>query len=196
MAVVLRGFEHFAIAYLDDILIFSKTPEEHFKHLQAVLDRLKHHGLKLKIEEYQFMKKETKYLGFVINQSRVSPDADKVRIIRAMPEPKTVRQVRAFIGTVGYYRSFVAGFSWIAIPLINLTKKYARFNWTEACQKTFDTLNAELTSIPLLIYPDLNKPMVLYTDASDTCIGALAMWRSGGCNPRDKRWNADLLSLP
>ena len=172
MSIVLEDMEKFAMAYLDDILVFSKSPEEHFRHLQSVFDRLKKHGLKLKLPKCQFLKEETKYLGFIINKDGVKPDLDKVEVIRAMPEPKTVRQVRGFIGAIGYYRRFIPAFSRIATPLIQLTKKYARFKWTEECQRSFDCLKEQLTAIPLLTYPDLNRPMVLYTDASEQCIGA------------------------
>jgi len=172
MSVVLGGLEQFAMAYLDDILIFSSSADEHLRHLQTVFARLRKHGLKIKLSKCQFMKKETKYLGFVIDESGVHPDIDKVEVMRAMPEPRTVREVRGFIGAIGYYRRFIPAFSRIATPLIALTKKYARFNWTEDCQRSFDTLKEQLTAIPLLAYPDLSKPMVLYTDASDQCIGA------------------------
>ena len=118
------------------------------------------------------MKKETKYIGFVIDESGVHPDIDKVEVIRAMPEPRTVKEVRGFIGTIGYYRRFIPAFSRIATPLIALTRKYARFSWTEDCQRSFNTLKEQLTAILLLAYPDLSRPMILYTDASDQCIGA------------------------
>ena len=109
----------------------------------------------------QFLREETKYLGFVIHKD----DVDKVEVISAIPVPKTVREIRGFIGAIGYYRRFIPAFSRFAGPLISLTKKYAQFRWTED----------QLTAVPLLAYPDLSKPMVLYTDASDRCIGAVLM---------------------
>lgn len=172
MSVVLGGLEQFAMAYLDDILIFSATIDEHLRHLRTVFARLRKHGLKIKLPKCQFMKKETNYLGFVIDEGGVHPDIDKVEVIRAMPQPRTVREVRGFIGAIGYYRRFIPAFSRIATPLIALTKKYARFSWTEDCQQSFNTLKEQLIAIPLLAYPDLSRPMILYTDASDQCIGA------------------------
>lgn len=103
----------------------------------------------------------------------IKPDLDKVEVIRAMLEPKAVREVRGFIGAIGYYRCFVPAFSRLAGPLIALTKKYARFKCTEDCQRAFDTLKDQLTAVPLLTYPDLSKLMVLYTDANDKCICAV-----------------------
>ena len=172
MSIVLEGLEDHAMAYLDDILVFSKTPEEHFRHLQEVFNRLRNHNLKLKLKKCQFLQEGTKYLGFVIDKDGIKPDMDKVEVIRNMPEPKTVKQVRGFIGAIGYYRRFIPAFSRLATPLIALTKKYARFKWTEDCQKSFDAMKEQLTAVPLLNYPDLSKPMILYTDASDQCIGA------------------------
>ena len=170
MSMVLEGF---AMAYFDDVLVFSKTPEEHLAHLQQVMDRLREHNLKTKLPKCQFMKEETKYLGFIINKRGIKPDLDKVEEIRAMPELKSVREVRGFIGAIGYYRRFIPAFSRLAGPMIALTKKYARFKWTEDCQRAFNCLKEQLTAIPLLAYPDLGRPLILYTDASDKCVGAV-----------------------
>ena len=172
MAEVLQNLEGFAIAYLDDILIYSETEAEHSAHIQEVFARLRKHQLKLKLKKCQFFKKETKYLGFVINQDGVKPDPDKVKAVRLMAAPISVKEVRAFVGMCSYYRRFLPNFSRIAEPLIALTRKYAKFQWSQRCQLAFDQLKDNLTIVPQLAYPDINKPYVLYTDASDTCIGA------------------------
>ena len=138
-----------------------------------MFDRLKSHGLKLKLSKCQFLREKTKYLGFVINKDGIKTDVDKVEVIRAIPAPKTVRDIRGFIGVIGYYRRFIPAFSRLAGSLISLTKKYARFRWTEDCQRAFEVLKDQLTAVPLLAYPDLSKPMVLYTYASDRCIEAV-----------------------
>lgn len=171
MSEVLQGFD-FCFAYIDDILIHSTTLEEHIEHLQKVFDRLRQHGLKLKLKKCSFVQKETNYLGFVINEKGIKPDLNKVEAIRKMQTPTMVKHVRSFIGMCSYYRRFLPNFSEIAAPLVALTKKHARFSWTTACQTAFDALKSHLTNIPLLAYPDLNKPYVLYTDASDKAIGA------------------------
>ena len=98
-------------------------------------------------------------------------DPDKVHVIRNMVPPKCVREVRSFIGMYSYYRRFIPNFSAILKPLINLTKKSANIEWTKECQIDFDFLKESLTTVPLLAYPDTNKPYILYTDASDDCIG-------------------------
>ena len=172
MNIVLEGLEKFAIAYLDDILIYSSSLEEHFKHIQIVFDRLRKHNLKLKLKKCQFLQRETKYLGFVINEHGVKPDSDKVKAIKAIKIPSTVKEVRQYLGMSSFYRKFIPNFSKIAEPLIKLTKKYAKFHWTPECQKAFDYIKESLTVVPLLAYPDINKPYTLYCDASDTCIGA------------------------
>ena len=172
MAVVLSDSGHFALAYLDDILLFSRTLDEHLTHIQLVFDRLKQHGLKLKLSKCQFLRTESNYLGFVINKEGIQPEPQKVEVIRGLPEPRSVREVRSFIGMVGYYRRFVPNMSEIAEPLIALTRKHAHFKWTEKCQVAFDFIKESLTTIPLLTYPDPNLPYTLYTDASDHCVGA------------------------
>ena len=128
--IVLQGCEEFATAYLDDILIFSKNEVEHLKHIQEVFDRLRQHGLKLKLKKCSFFKRETEYLGFIINQNGVKPNPEKVKAIRNLPSPKTVRQIRGFMGMIGFYRRFIPIFLQIAEPLIALTQKYAKFKWT------------------------------------------------------------------
>ena len=130
-------------------------------------------SLKLKLSKCQFLREETKYLGFVINKDGIKTDVDKVEVIKAIPAPKTVREIRGFIGAIGYYRRFIPAFSRLAGPLISLTKKYAQFRWTEDCQRASEALKDQLTAVPLLACPDFSKPMELYTDASDKCIGAV-----------------------
>lgn len=172
MSVVLEGLSHFAIAYLDDILIFSETVEGHLHHIQVVFDRLRQHGLKLKLKKCGFLQSETNYLGFVIDSSGIKPDPKKVESIKSIPAPTCVREVRSFVGMCSYYRRFIPNFSGIAEPIIQLTRKHAHFKWSPAHQRAFDFLKDSLSVVPLLEYPDPNKKYTLYTDASDTCIGA------------------------
>ena len=169
---VIEGLTGFATAYLDDILIYSETKEEHMAHIQQVFDRLREHSLRLKPKKCSFLKSETTYLGFVINSQGVFPEKRKVDIIRNLLPPTTVREVRSFIGMCSYYRRFIPSFSEIAEPIISLTRKFARFNWTDDCQLAFEKLKEKLVELPLLSFPDPNLPYTLYTDASDKCIGA------------------------
>ena len=172
MSIVLNGCNAFAIAYLDDILIFSETFDEHMLHLNTIFERLAQHGLKLKLKKCSFIQKSVNYLGFVIDQDGIKPDQKKVEAIRALPVPTCVKEVRSFVGMCSYYRRFIPNFSQIAEPIIDLTRKYAHFKWTDVHQTAFQFIKDSLTTVPLLVYPDPNKPYTLYTDASDTCIGA------------------------
>ena len=170
--IVLQDCEDFATAYSDDIIIFSKNEKDHLRHIQEVFDRLRQHGLKMKMKKCTFFHEETNYLGFVINNKGVKPDPQKVEAFRTLPVPNTVKEVISFMGMCSYYRRLIPNFSKIAEPLIFLTRKYAKFKWTDTCQKSFQFLKDSLTVVPLLVYPDPNKTYVLYTDASDTCKGA------------------------
>ena len=172
MSIVLQDFGDFCMAYLDDIIIFSPTLDDHTKHIQMVFDRLRVHGLKLKLSKCKFMQRQTQYLGFIINEEGIMTDPEKVRVIKEMIAPTTVKGVRSFIGMCSYYRRFIPKFSEIAKPLIRLTKKFTKFEWTQDCQTAFDLLKRCLVTAPVLAYPDINKPYILYTDASDGCIGA------------------------
>jgi hypothetical protein len=126
----------------------------------------------MKMKKCTFFHEETNYLGFVINNKGVKPDPQKVEAFRTLPVPNTVKEVISFMGMCSYYRRLIPNFSKIAEPLIFLTRKYAKFKWTDTCQKSFQFLKDSLTVVPLLVYPDPNKTYVFYTDASDTCIGA------------------------
>ena len=169
---VLEGCEQFSTAYIDDILCFSETLEDHMKHLQIIFDRLRKHGLKLKLKKCTFLQPETSYLGYRVTSWGIQPEMDKVEAIRKLNPPTTKKEIRSFIGSCSYYRKFLPNFSGIARPLIDLTKKNTRFKWTEEHQEAFDFLKESLTAIPFLSYPDMTKDFTLYTDASDTCIGA------------------------
>ena len=180
MTHVLQGINgKFAMAYLDDIVIFSPTVEDHIQHLTEVFDRLRKFGLKLRMIKCEFMKNEIKYLGYVVGSPGIKVDPDKVKVIQEMNPPRDVRGVRAFIGCVSYYRRFCPKFSEIATPLINLTKKHARFEWSIHCQQAFDQLKGLLSKAPVLAFPDPNQEYTLYTDASMGCIGAVLTQDTG-----------------
>ena len=173
MNEVLRGIQYkFTIAYLDDILVYSKTFEDHLEHIEAVFTRLRDAGLKLKMSKCEFLKKEVNYLGHVVSPSGIKPDPSKVETIQNLEPPTDVRGIRSFIGMTGYYRRFIANYAKIAKPLTELTKKNKTFCWSDECQISFETLRRVLTEAPILAFPDVNKPYKLYTDASGYAIGA------------------------
>ena len=173
MNKVLVGIQYkFTIAYLDDILIFSKTFDEHVEHIEAVFSRLREAGLKLKMSKCEFLKKEVKYLGHVVSNNGVKVDEDKVKVIKNLAPPTSVKGVRSFIGMCSYYRRFVPHFAKIAKPLTELTKKNRHFHWTNECQTAFETLRDALTKAPVLAFPDITKPYKVFTDASNSAIGS------------------------
>ena len=163
---VLEGLRHCAFGYLDDILIFSTSIEEHIEHLKAVFGKLRQAKLKLKASKCSFFKQHIQYLGHLISGKGVEPVPEKLDSLKEMTPPKTPKEVRKFLGFVGYYRKFIPRFADIARPLTNLTKIDTPWEWTGKCQKTFELLKEKLLEEPILKYPDPSKPYTLFTDAS------------------------------
>ena len=163
----------FVTTYLDDILVFSSSFEEHLLHLQKVLDRLMEVGLKLKPAKCHFLCQSVEYLGHVITPEGISPNAQRITAVKNYPIPKSAKEVRQFLGLASYYRRFVLGFAKIAEPLHRLTQKGAVFAWNPDCQTAFDCLKSSLTEAPILAYPDFLKDFVLETDASVKGLGAV-----------------------
>ena len=162
---ILSGFT-FAFAYLDDILIFSKDEKEHLKHLRKVFERLREADLKLKKIKCDFFKKELSYLGHILTPDGISPQPDKLKAIKEMPQPKNPKEIRQVLGLTGYYRKFIPCYSDLTKPLTKLTRKEVEFTWDDTCEKAYDILKQALQTAPILVYPDPNKPYVLFTDAS------------------------------
>ena len=181
MECVLRGLNwQIALIYLDDVLVYSQNFEDHLHHLRLVFDRFREAGLKLKPSKCHFGQKEVNYLGHVITTEGIQPDPKKVKVVQEYPAPKSVKEVRAFMGLTNYYRKFVKGFAQVASPLHDLTKKGASFLWTEDCQKAFDTLKKALTEAPILAYPDFTQSFQLATDASNDAIGMVLGQKQNG----------------
>ncbi len=158
--------------YMDDLICFSETIEQHISHLRDIFIRLREAGLKLKTSKCCFARSQVAFLGHVLSPAGISPDPEKISAFTTYPVPKTVTQIRRFVGAVGFYRRFIQDFSLIARPLHDLTRKNAQFVWTPACQKAFDTLKTAITSDDVLKYPDFSQEFVLATDASTEAIGA------------------------
>ena len=155
---------NFAMGYLDDIIIFSKTEEEHLQHLEEIFECLRKAGLKLKLQKCSFMKKHIQYLGHLISDEGIQPVPEKLESIAKMPVPQNAKQVKQFLGL--YYRKSVPHFSDIARPLTQLSQKNEGFNWTTECDKCFYMLKDYLQEAPILRYPDPTADYILYTDAS------------------------------
>ena len=162
---VLKGIT-FAFGYLDDILIFSPDNKTHLEHLELVFQRLREADLKLKASKCNFFKKHIQYLGHLVSGEGIEPLPEKLEAVRKMPPPTTPKEVRQFLGLVGYYRKFVPKFADIARPLTNLTKLDVPYEWNNRCQEAFEFLKQMLLKEPILKYPDPSKPYTLFTDAS------------------------------
>ena len=144
ISMVLQDCRDFVMAYLDDIIIFSRTPEEHLKHIEIIFQKLKIAGLKLKESKCDFFKSEIHYLGHLISDKGIQPLPEKLDTIRNMPRPRTPKEIKQFLGLTGYYRKFVPHFSEISRPLAKLTAKDASFEWTPQCQFSFEMLKDAL----------------------------------------------------
>jgi hypothetical protein len=135
----------FVIIFIEDILVYSKNPQEHTQHLRIVLDVLRDKQLYAKFSKCKFWLSKVKFLGHVISQGGVAVDQSKVEAIQNWTRPKNVSEVRSFLGLAGYYRRFIMNFSQLALPLTRLTRKDIPFEWNEDCEKCFRTLKEKLT---------------------------------------------------
>ena len=181
MDVVLSGL-HFQVClvYLDDIIVFSETPEQHLERLITVLGRLSSAGLKLKPDKCAFFQKSISFLGHVVSEKGIQTDPKKIVAVQEWPIPKSVRDVRASLGLASYYRRFVPGFASIAGPLHSLLVKGKKFVWNAETQESFNRLKLALISSPMLAMPIDDGEFVLDTDASDFAIGAVLSQKQGG----------------
>lgn len=163
--------------YIDDILVCSRTFEEHLLHLRQVLARLRRANLKLKLIKCAFLRRKVHYLGHVISQSGISPDPAKTVKVREFPVPTDVTKLRQFLGLASYYRRFIPRFAKVAGPLHSLTKKNVQFQWTGETQFAFETLKELLCTAPVLAYPKFGSgcEFVLETDASLAGLEAICL---------------------
>ena len=179
------------VVYLDDIIIFAKTPEEHLERLRSVFNKLREANLKLKPSKCNFFRREITYLGHLVSSQGISCDPKKIESVRNWPVPTTINEIRSFLGFVGYYRRFIKSFSKIARPLNDLLvghesckKKMGnkKINWSEVEQCAFQDLKDACCSAPVLAYADFTKPFILHTDSSLDGLGAVLYQK----DPEDK----------
>ena len=176
MNEVLRAFiGRFVVVYFDDILIYSKSLEDHLDHLRAVFNALRAARLFGNLEKCTFCTDRVAFLGYVVTAQGIEVDPAKIEAIASWPQPKTVTQVRSFLGLAGFYRRFVKDFGSIAAPLNELTKKDVPFVWSDAQHDAFMLLKDRLTHAPLLQLPDFNKTFELECDASGIGLGGVLL---------------------
>ena len=179
MTGILKDF-NFTRAYLDDIIIFSKTPQEHLLHIRMVFEKLKSANLSMKKSKCSFFSKEILYLGHILSATGIRPLPAKTHTIQYMQPQTTTKHIRAFLGLVGYYRKFIKGFAKIAKPLTLLTRQQVKFEWTPEEHTAFLHLKEAIVQAPILHYPDPDKRYIVYTDALDnTCSTQLSQEHNG-----------------
>ncbi|GJZ23282.1 putative reverse transcriptase domain-containing protein [Tanacetum coccineum] len=169
--------DKFVIVFIDDILIYSKTQEEHVEHLRLVLELLKKEKLYAKFSKCEFWLREVQFLGHVINGNGIHVDPSKIEAVKNWKAPRTPTEVRSFLGLAGYYRRFIENFSKIAKSLTILTQKSKTFDWGEEQELAFQTLKDKLCNAPVLALPDGPKDFVVYCDASGIGLGYVLMQR-------------------
>uniref|UniRef100_A0A2N9G313 RNA-directed DNA polymerase n=1 Tax=Fagus sylvatica TaxID=28930 RepID=A0A2N9G313_FAGSY len=167
--------DQFVVVFIDDILIYSKSKEDHERHFRLVLQVLEEKKLYAKLKKCEFWLDSVAFLGHVISKDGISVDPKKVEAVVEWNRPNNVTEIRSFLGLAGYYRRFVEGFSHLAMPLTRLTQKGVKFEWSEECEQSFQELKRRLVSAPILTIPDGSGGLIIYSDASKKGLGCVLM---------------------
>jgi hypothetical protein len=173
--VFMEELDRFVVVFIDDILIYSETAEEHEEHLRIVLERLRQQKLYAKFNKCEFWMEKVAFLGHVLSAEGMAVDPSKVESVTKWEQPLNVTDIRSFLGMAGYYRRFIENFSNIASLMTELLKNNTKFEWLEACEKSFQELKKRLTTAPVLTLPDIKKDFVVYCDASKQGLGCVLM---------------------
>ncbi|KAG1083060.1 hypothetical protein G6F61_012672 [Rhizopus arrhizus] len=185
MDSVLGGFKwQTCLVYLDDIICFSATFEQHLQDLREILSRLREASLKIKLSKCCFASNKISFLGYILSPDGLHTDPEKVRAVASFPTPTSAETLRSFLGLAGYYRSFISKFSVLAAPLHALLQKEAPWVWSHEQQAAYNTLKNALLTAPVLRFPDFSRPFELHTDgACSSGIGVILCQR----DPRNRR---------
>ncbi|HEY9759020.1 MAG TPA: RNase H-like domain-containing protein, partial [Oculatellaceae cyanobacterium] len=161
------------LCYLDDIIVFGRTWQEHMENLEEVFKRLSSYDLVLGAKKCHFAKKEVHFLGHIVTREGVKTDPEKVKAVQNWPPCQNKTDIKKFLGTAGYYRRYIKDFSKVALPLTKLLRQDQPWEWGEKQEEAMSTLKKKLTETPILAHPDFDQPFILYTDASDCGLGAV-----------------------
>ena len=167
--------DSFVIVFIDDILVYSKTEENHVWHLRIVLQRLREEKLYAKFSKFEFLLTTVTFLGHAVSKVGIRVDPAKIEPVRGWTRPTSPTEIQSFVGLAGYYRWFVQSFSTIAAPLTRLTQQDVRFQWSDECEKSFKKLKPFLTSAPVLTLPEEGVDFTVYCDASGVGYGGVLM---------------------
>lgn len=166
--------------YIDDLLVVAEDLETHLRRLKLVAESLKKANLTINVKKSKFAMRSIKYLGHIIGNGEIKPDPGRVNCISDFPTPKTIKQVRRFLGMTGWYQRYINAYSTIAAPITDLLKKADRFQWTAEAQTAFEALKDSLTTAPVLTHPDFEKHFYIQCDASLTGVGGVLFQIVGG----------------
>jgi hypothetical protein len=167
--------DKFVMVFIDDILVYSKSEEEHEEHLCLVLQKLWESRLYTKLSKYEFWLKQVFFLGHVISKGGISMDPSKIQDVLSWNAPASIVDIWSFLGLARYYQRFVKGLSKITKPITKLHGKDKKFKWTPACEASFQELKKRLTTAPVLVMPDMEKLFSIYCDASGQGLGCVLM---------------------
>ena len=165
--------DQFVVVFVDEILIYSQSEWEHVYYLRIVLQLLRDHQLYVKFSKCVFWLTEVRFLGHVVSASGVSVDPEKVEAMMSWERPKSVFEIRSFLGLARYYRRFIDDFSRLAAPMTSLTRKEVKFDWDDRCEEAFQELKMRLTTAPILIVSDRGHGYTVYCDSSRAGLGCV-----------------------
>jgi len=167
--------DHFTVVFIDDVLVYSKSKEEHEEHLRTSLQLLRDNQLYAKLSKCEFWLGQVAFLCHVISRDGLAVDPSKVEAVISWKRPSSVIEIRSFLGLAGYYKRFVQGFSSIAAPLTKLTRKSVPFVWIDQCEESVKEMKTRLTTTPILTLPSGSGGFVVYIDASNVGLGCVLM---------------------
>jgi hypothetical protein len=173
--VFMKELDKFVVVFIDDILIYSKSREDHEHHLRIVLGRLRAHQLYVKLSKCEFWLEKIAFLGHILTAEGIEVDPSKVEAVSKWKQSSNVSEVRSFLRMAGYYRRFIKGFSSIARPMTELLKKDNKFVWTSKCEESFQIIKKKLTTTPVLTLPDIYQYFIVFCDASGQGLGCVLM---------------------
>ena len=176
-ATLAPGLRKFVIVFFDDILVYSRSYEEHLDHIRQVFEWLARDQWKLKFSKCKFAQQSIAYLGHIVSENGVATDPAKVEAVVTWPVPQSVKELRSFLGLAGYYRKFLRHFGIISQPLTNLLRKNTMFVWTTKHDAAFAALKTALSSAPVLALPDFSISFAIKTDGCAQGLGAVLMQR-------------------
>jgi hypothetical protein len=173
--VFMEYLDKFVMVFFDDVLIYSRSEEEHEEHLHLVLQKLQEHRLYVKLSKCEFWMKQIAFLGHVISKGGIFVDPSKVYDVLSWNAPTSVSDIRSFLRLAGYYRRFIKGFSKISKAMTELLEKDRKLEWTPTCEASFQELKKRLTTAPILVMPDMEKSFSIYCDAYGQGLGSVLM---------------------